>query len=65
MGSFNKRFVIREAENILEECNRKNNKKQIKTINELTTKNKKLKRMNIFWKICTSVVTILFIMMII
>lgn len=65
MGGFNKRFVIREAESILEECNRKNNRKQIRDINELKNKNKKLKRMNIFWKICTCLVTILLIMMII
>ena len=65
MGSFNKRFIIREAEEILAECNRKiSNKDEIK-IKELKNKNKKLKRKNVFWKICFSIVMFLFVMMIV
>lgn len=57
MGSFNKKYIIREAECILEECNKKiNNRDNSKNkIMSLTVKNKRLKRKNLFWKVCTAI----------
>ena len=66
MGNFNKRYIIREAECILAECNKKlsgnSDKSKIET---LKTKCKKLQRRNAFWKVCTAVFGILFIMAIV
>lgn len=61
MGNFDKRFVIKEAESILKQCNKKypgqNDKNKII---ELKTKNKKLKRKNTILKIITGVMSVLF-----
>lgn len=63
MSSFNKRYIIREAEEILEECNNKiKDRKTNKKISALMKKNKNLKIKNIFWKICTGIMLIAFIM---
>lgn len=62
MGNFNKRYIIREAESILEECNRKIHDYNDKTkIINLKIKNKRLKRKNLFWKLCTAISFALFI----
>lgn len=66
MGNFSKSFIVREAENILDKLNIENKTKKDKMkIMDLKKKCKKLKRMNIFWKICTSVSIIMFIIAII
>ncbi len=62
MGNFEKKYIIREAENILEECNKKvfkNNEKNI--IIKLKVINKRLKRRIAFWKACTVIMIILLI----
>ena len=62
MGNYNKSFIIREAENIIEKISTENGSKRDKQkIAELNNKNKKLKRMNLIWKICTSIFFIMFL----
>ena len=65
MGNFNKSYVVREAENIIDRFNEIGRKRDKVKINELDSKCKKLKKRNIFWKISTSVFLILFLVAII
>lgn len=66
MGNFNKKYIIREAEYILAECNRKlSNNEEKSKLQTLKTKCKKLRKRNAFWKVCTAVFAILFVMSII
>ena len=53
MGNFNKKYIIREAETILEECNKKLLEKgnDSNLVINLKVKNQKLKRKNTFWKL--------------
>lgn len=57
MGNFNKKYIIKEAESILQECNRKicltNSDKNKMMI--LKIKNKKQKRKIVFWQICSAI----------
>lgn len=64
MGDFNKRYVIREAENILEEFNKKD-KEEKKQISELKKNFKKIKRVNIALKIVVTVMSIGIVMLIV
>ncbi len=63
MGSFDKKYIVRKAENILEECNENLDSKFEKNkMFELKKECKKLKRKNVFWKVCTAVISILLVM---
>ena len=66
MGNFNKKYIIEEAESILNKCGKQieeseNNVKYFM----LKNKNKVLKRKNIIWKISTIVLAIILIIAII
>lgn len=67
MGNFNRKYIIREAESILEECNKKfliekNDKNKI--IN-LKIQNKRQKRKIVFWRIITGILAVSFVITII
>ena len=67
MGNFNRKYIIREAESILEECNKKfsiekNDKNKI--IN-LKIQNKRQKRKIVFWRIVSGILLVLFVIAII
>ena len=65
MGSFNRRFIITEAENILEQCNINNTlENKTKTI-KLKILNKRLKRKITFLRICNFILISLLIISII
>ena len=64
MGDFNKKFVIREAENILEEFNKKS-KEERKKIQDLKNNYKKMQKVNIALKIIIAVMGICMVMLII
>ena len=64
MGDFNKKYVIREAENILEEFNKKD-KEEKKQIIDLKRNFRKMKRVNIALKIIVAVMTIGMVMLIV
>lgn len=52
MGNFNKKFIVSEAENILNQCNKELIESEERIIvSELKSKNKKLKRTNIILKL--------------
>ena len=55
MGSFDKKYIIREAENILQQCNKKyiNKASEKNKIINLKVINKKQKRKTMFWKFCS------------
>lgn len=60
MGDLNKKYIINKAEKILEKCEEKykyesNSKRKLR---ELEAKYKKLKKVNMVWKILLSVVVI-------
>lgn len=60
MGNFNKKFIVVEAENILNQCNEELTKsKQHIMISELKKTNKKLKKKNTFWKVSTSILAVI------
>lgn len=60
MGNFNKKFIVVEAENILNQCNEELTKsKQQIMISELKKTNKKLKKKNTFWKVSTSILAVI------
>ena len=61
MGNFDKRFVIKEAENVLKQCNKKYTSQNDKNkIIELKIKYKKLKRKNNILRIITGIMSVLF-----
>ncbi len=64
MGDFNKKFVIMEAENILQELNKKD-KEEKKQILKLKRDFKKVKRVNIALKIIVGIMSISLIMLIV
>ena len=64
MGDFNKKYVIREAENILEEFNKKD-KEEKKQIIDLKRNFRKMKRVNIALKIIVAVMAVGIIMLIV
>lgn len=64
MGDFNKKFVIMEAENILQELNKKDREEK-KQILKLKRDFKKVKRVNIALKIIVGIMSIGLIMLIV
>ena len=64
MGNFNKKYIIREAENIIANCNKKSfNKTNDKNkIINLKIQNKKQKRKILFWRIITLI--LLFVLLV-
>ena len=64
MGDFNKKFVIVEAENILQELNKKDREEK-KQILKLKRDFKKVKRVNIALKIIVGIMSISLIMLIV
>ncbi len=64
MGDFNKKYVIREAENILEEFNKKD-KEEKKQIIDLKRNFRKMKRVNIALKIIVAIMAIGIVMLIV
>ncbi len=64
MGDFNKKYVIREAENILEEFNKKD-KEEKKQISDLKKNFRKAKRVNIILKVIIAVMSIGMVMLIV
>lgn len=61
MGNINKKYIIREAENILEECRKKStydNSDKNKII-KLKVHNNRLKRKNLLLKICLFSLTLM------
>lgn len=64
MGDFNKKYVIREAENILEEFNKKD-KEEKKQIIDLKRNFRKMKRVNIALKIIVAVMAVGIVMLIV
>ena len=67
MGNFNRKYIIREAESILEECNKKfsSEKNDKNKILNLKIQNKRQKRKIVFWRIVTGVLTVSLIIAII
>ena len=67
MGDLNKKYVINQAEKILEKCEEKYKEegKNKKKLRELERKCKKLKRYNLLWKMVLSLVVISFLIIII
>ncbi len=64
MGDFNKKYIIKEAESILEEFNRQD-KEEKKEIQKLKSNFKKIKKVNIFLKILVTIMSISIIMLIV
>lgn len=65
MGNFNKKTIIREAENILQECFEKYDEQNLNNkIKVLKVKIKKLKRKNIIWKITSACLVIIMLVLI-
>ena len=64
MGDFDKKYVIKEAENILDELNRKD-KEEKKQILKLKKDFRKVKRVNIALKVIVGVMSISLIMLIV
>lgn len=60
MGDLNKKYIINKAEKILEKCEEKykDESKNKKKIRELERECKKLKKLNLAWKILLALVTI-------
>lgn len=55
MGNFNKKIIIKEAENILQECFEKYDQQELNNkVKVLKIKNKKLKRKNKIWQIISA-----------
>lgn len=67
MGDLNKKYVINQAEKILEKCEEKYKEegKNKKKLRELERECKKLKKYNLLWKIMLSLVIISFLIIII
>ena len=67
MGSFNKKYIIREAETILEECNNKLLEKRTDNnlVTNLQVRNKKLKRSNALLKLTSIFLIIIMIVLLI
>ena len=63
MGNINKKYIIREAENILEECRKKGRNYNVEKnkIIKLKIYNKRLKRKLLIWRICSISFVFLFI----
>lgn len=55
MNNYEKKFVVRQAECILQQCDKKSERKENNNISTIALKieNKRLKRKNIFWEIST------------
>ena len=64
MGDFDKKYVIKEAENILQELNKKD-KEEKKQILKLKKDFRKVKRVNIALKVIVGVMSISLIMLIV
>ena len=64
MGDFDKKYVIREAEDILQELNKKD-KEEKKQILKLKKDFRKVKRVNIALKVIVGVMSISLIMLIV
>ena len=64
MGDFDKKFVIKEAEDILEEFNKKD-KEERKQIIKLKKDFRKIKKVNIALKIIVGIMSISLIMLIV
>ena len=64
MGDFDKKYVIREAEDILQELNKKD-KEEKKQILKLKKDFKKVKRVNIALKVIVGIMSISLIMLIV
>lgn len=64
MGDFDKKYVIKEAENILDELNKKD-KEEKKQILKLKKDFRKVKRVNIALKVIVGVMSISLIMLIV
>lgn len=60
MGDLNKKYIINKAEKILEKCEEKykDENKNKKKIRELEKECKKLKKINLAWKILLALVSI-------
>ncbi len=67
MDDLNKKYVINQAEKILEKCEEKYKEegKNKKKLRELERECKKLKKYNLLWKIMLSLVIISFLIIII
>lgn len=57
MGDFDKKYVVREAENILKQFDRKD-KEEKRELSNLKKECKKIKKVNIFLKIISSVLLV-------
>ena len=64
MGDYDKKYVIKEAENILQELNKKD-KEEKKQILKLKKDFRKVKRVNIALKVIVGVMSISLIMLIV
>lgn len=67
MGNFDKKYIIREAEYILSECNKKlknnnNNDNSKNKLENLKIKYKKLQRRNKIWKGCTIIMSLIILL---
>lgn len=67
MGNLNKKYIINQAEKILEKCEEKYKEegKNKKKIRELERECKRLKKYNLIWKIVLSLIVITFLIIII
>ena len=63
MNNYEKKFVVRQAECILQQCDKKSENREEKRISSIALKieNKRLKRKNIFWKISTIIASTILI----
>ncbi len=64
MGDFDKKYVIKEAENILEEFDKKD-KEEKKQIQKLKKDFKKVKKVNIALKVVVGVMAVCLIMLVV
>ncbi len=64
MGNLNKKFIVKEAEGILEECEFRENLKK-KQLIEINNKYKNLKKKNLILKIITALMSIILLTIII
>lgn len=65
MGNFNKKTIIKEAENILQECFEKYDQQELNNkVKTLKVKIKKLKRKNKIWQIISACLLIIMLVLI-